>query len=439
MATADAIAGEEHHRARRLLPIAAAVITLLLAAPLVLLIPPGEAPDEPAHLAYVDHLLRERVLPPLSDARVDGYESFQPPLAYAAMAGSAATAGHEAIGYPFERDPRFRFGGPVRRMFLAPPASPDADRALAAVRAARSANLLWGAIASGATFLLALRIASSAWLAIAAAAPFCLAPQLLFASATATNDALLSALSALALAALARALAAGSAASSSAVSTGAGLALGAKASAAALAPAILLAAVVFAFRRRWLRLSALLLPGLLLTAGWLALNLARAGTPFPHVPTGWAGAQAGTLARLVAEPWWVVQVWVGFWAKLGWFNVPLPMAAYLMFVPATLLAAAGVATLVGRRPSLLAGALALVVVANAALLVVYLLTVDWQPQGRYLLPSLPALAGLATLGLESMRSRSGRVARHLPALAAISLALALAGVLLTLRQAAAVY
>lgn len=444
MATQTPAAVDSSRRLRRVLAAATALVTLALSAPLVFLIPPGEAPDEPAHLAYVDHLLRERSLPAVSEAGPDGYESYQPPLAYVAMAASAAAAGHRAIDYPFARDPAFTFGGAVRRMILQPEPSARVERALAAVRAARSANLLWGAIASGATLLLCLRLASGPWIALAAGAPFCVAPQLLFASATATNDALLVALAALTLAALARVLSSvGSAASAAAASTSAGLALGVKASAAVLAPAVLLTAIALAVRRRGRSAAALVIPGLALTLTWVALNLARSGAAIP-VPTAWESVHVGTLARLVSEPWWIVQVWVGFWAKLGWFNVPLPMAAYLLFVPATVLAAVGVATPFTRahpesRERAVLAALTFVVAANLALLVVYLLTVDWQPQGRYLLPSLPALAGLATAGLDSLRSRFALLGSRLPALAAVSLMLALAGAVLTLRQSALVY
>ncbi|MGH9456887.1 MAG: DUF2142 domain-containing protein [Thermoanaerobaculia bacterium] len=402
--------------------LVAALLTLAFAAPLVWLVPPGEAPDEPAHLAYVDHLLRHGELPPVGPN--EGYENYQPPLAYLAMAAGVAVSGHASIDYPFVRDPSFQFAGPKKRMFL--PVDDDPG----AVHSARAANLLGGAIASAATFLLCLRLASSAWIAVAAAAPFCLAPQLLFASATATNDALLAALSALALLTLARVLEAASGPAAAGASASAGLAFGAKASAAALAPAIVFAGIVLALRRRWREVGFLLVPAAVLTTGWVTLNLARAGTIVPRLPTGWESAHAGTLARLMTEPWWIVQVWVGFWAKLGWFNVPLPMAAYLLFVPATMLAAAGLTACLSRRD---AAALALVVVANAALLVVYLLTVDWQPQGRYLLPSLPALAGLATIGLERVRPRRDR------AFAIALLAFALAAAILTLRQAAIVY
>ncbi|HSK80764.1 MAG TPA: hypothetical protein VLQ45_30195, partial [Thermoanaerobaculia bacterium] len=56
---------------------------VLLGAVYARVIPVGEAPDEPAHLAYIDHIVGEGSLPPIGlDRSPYAYESFQPPLDY---------------------------------------------------------------------------------------------------------------------------------------------------------------------------------------------------------------------------------------------------------------------------------------------------------------------------------------------------------------------
>ncbi len=425
----------------RRLAVAASVVAVVLAAPLVVLVPPGEAPDEPAHLAYVDHVVRTGTLP--APRRFRGpftYEVYQPPLAYLAMAATVRLAGHDGVAYPFVRDPGFRFVGDGTRAFLVPPDSQAVLEARGAVRAARAANLLWGALCSALTVLLCLRLAGSVWTGVAAAAPFALAPQLLLAAATANNDAMLAAGAAAALLGLVVVLeeearppvAAGA-------SVAAGVAFGVKVSASALAPAVGVAAIVLARRRRWRSFAALVTPGLVLAAGFAWLSMTRTGGVLPSLPSGWGGATAGSLSRLLAEPWWAVQVWAGFWAKLGWFNLPLPRLAYVAFVAPTLLAGVGAATLLVRaRRSWVVALLVGTVTANLGLLVLYMVRVDWQPQGRYLLPSLPALAGLAAVGLDALYTRSrGRLPLRAITVASVSVAFGIA--LLALQVVAGNY
>jgi hypothetical protein len=114
------------------------------------------------------------------------------------------------------------------------------------------------------------------------------------------------------------------------------------------------------------------------------------------------------------------------------------MVAYLLFVPPTLFAALGALELLSRRRSPLIVTLVLVVVTNLALLIVYLLSADWQPQGRYLFPALPALAGLATAGLERARTTWAR-AIPAPVLALLSVLQALAAASLTIFVAGHAY
>src|SRR5947199_8410874 len=91
---------------------------LALGAAYAWVIPPGEAPDEPAHLAYVDRVVATRALPPLSYRGLD-YESYQPPLDYLASATLLALAHRGPVGLRFADNPTFSFARRGRRRFLA--------------------------------------------------------------------------------------------------------------------------------------------------------------------------------------------------------------------------------------------------------------------------------------------------------------------------------
>ncbi|HKI86859.1 MAG TPA: DUF2142 domain-containing protein [Thermoanaerobaculia bacterium] len=408
------------------------VLFLLPALLFLFLIPPGEAPDEPAHLAYVGYLLDHGRLPPVraTNPWVD-YEDFQPPLAYLVMALGDRLLGFDSITYRFDPNPDFAGGGGGARAYLRPQPSAAAAHARHAVWAARMPNLLWGALCAAATLLLCLRLGRSRWSALAAGAPFCLSPQLLFASATASNDALVAAGSAVALAiSIGLLLREPRGRGALVAATGAGCGLLAKASAVVLAPGLALVAVLMAMRRKWRIVAALIIPGVISVAVFVGLSLARSRSFLDLTARGWHGHPAG-FERLVSEPYWLLQIWVGFWAKLGWNNLRLPLGAYLLFLPATLLAVAGAAEAFGRRSehSTAARMLLLTVGSNVALLAVYMASVDWQPQGRLLLPSLPALAGLAVIGLDALERRWPRV-RVGAGLASTSLAMALTAVVI---------
>jgi len=378
-------------------------IAVVLSAPLSFLIPPGEAPDEPAHVLYLDHIVRHKTLPPVGVPTQDlAYESYQPPLAYMVMAAPLLLIGVEQIGFPFSPDPAFAFQR-NRRAFLPAPSSEHVKAARRALYVARLTNLFWLALASGAILVTCLQLTSSPWVAFGAGVPFALAPQLLFTASTIGNDAAVTALVAATTACLVFMINTTDARPALGVSTLAGLALWAKVSAVVVAPAIGLALIWLVYARRWRIVLSLLLPGLVISTGWLILEFIRTGTVFPNPPTGWSGG-AGVL-RIFAEPRWVLSAWGGFWAKFGWFNIPLPRPAYLIFVPPTLAVLLGLyLTCRSRSASKVGVVLAVIATANVLLLVSYMVRIDWQPQGRYLLPSSAALAGLAVLGLDRICS-----------------------------------
>ncbi|HVT14944.1 MAG TPA: hypothetical protein VHQ90_02035 [Thermoanaerobaculia bacterium] len=67
---------------------------LLLGAGYAAVVPAGEAPDEPAHLAYIDYLVRFRSLPPKPAPPYGlSYEAHQPPLDHGVSAACLAALG----------------------------------------------------------------------------------------------------------------------------------------------------------------------------------------------------------------------------------------------------------------------------------------------------------------------------------------------------------
>jgi hypothetical protein len=91
----------------------------------------------------------------------------------------------------------------------------------------------------------------------------------------------------------------------------------------------------------------------------------------------------------------------------GWMCLFLPVSVYLVYSIA--LVSAGVCWVRGtwrrRIDFRLSAILSSAIVLNFVL-VVYMNLTQAQPQGRYMLPSLPAIALLLGLGLESLRSWS---------------------------------
>lgn len=385
-------------RFRGRLPLAAAALAALLAW----IVPPGESPDELAHLRYAETLATGR-LPPLAERGAEGYEAHQPPLGYLLPALVLATFG--GVDVAPTPNPTFDFHRAGSRAFQPAFAS---GRDLAVLRLARSTQAIWAGLAVWAGLVLAGYARC--------AAPYLLAPQLLFVCATLNNDAALIACSTVALLRLARFAESGEGAVASALLVA--LALFVKGSALFLLVPVAVAAVLAPRpgAERMPRLPPGMLLVLLTAAGvgaWVAFNFVRFGGVLPPVPTA---AHVATLAELVREPRWIGGLFRSFWAKFGWLNTPMPWPFYVWF--ALLAAAAAWGALRARKPSGLV--LASAPLANFALVVAYFLVVDFQPQGRYLLPSLAAVATLAGASPLRRIERALEPAALLVALAAVA-------------------
>ena len=364
----------------RLLPLAAAVLAIAFAW----VVPLGESPDELAHLRYAEALATGR-LPALWKGDAHGYEAHQPPLGYVLPALVLAVAGGVEV-VPVANT-RFDFHTPGSRAFL-PPFADARDRLV--LRLARSTQAIWAAL--------------TVWAGLAmcgerrGALPYLLAPQLLFVCGAINNDAALIACASCALLLLVRFAATGRHA------IGIGLlvtaALFTKGSALFLLVPVVVAAGLAPITPQPRRdSSSRFSPRVVLLtvtaaglAAWMAFNFARFGSALPPVPTA---SHVATLFELWTEPQWIGGLFRSFWGKFGWLNTPLPWPFYFWF------AALSVAVVVGlRRPTgperLVLGA---ALVANVGLVLAYQITVDMQAQGRYLLPSLAAVAAFGSAAL----------------------------------------
>jgi hypothetical protein len=378
------------------------LVFVLLGSAYAWVVPIGEAPDEPAHLAYVDHVVGERALPQAEPAAGPlAYESYQPPLDYLVSAGLLAVVHGRPVEYPFVANPGLDFHQAGSRAFLP---KPDAASRAWAIRKLRLARLFWGMLTVLFVCQTVRLLTSGTEWAVCAAAPFVFCPQFLFNSATVNNDTAVTALSSAALLGLCHLV---SRRKSPGTGTAAGLALWSKASGLFLALPLLVVSAVLLRQSRGRAAAGLVLPFSALAAGWVAFTRTRSSPLVTGLDA--ATAAAPGLDRLIAEPTWPLSVWVSFWGKFGWLNLRLPGPVYLLFLPPTVLVLRGAFLAVrGARSPQETAALRVLLVAfaaNVALLVAYLVGGGWQLQGRYLFPSLAALAGLAVAGLADLGPR----------------------------------
>jgi 4-amino-4-deoxy-L-arabinose transferase-like glycosyltransferase len=383
------------------------VLAALLATAFSFVTPVGEAPDELAHLAYVRHLAASGRLPD-PPAVTDGsnYEAHQPPLGYVVPAALLASIGGDLVVDP-RPNPRFSFVESGSRAFVAP-----VDRAgRRTVIALRAVNAVWAFFTTWLAFRLAVRLIgekTSPWLC----APFLLVPQFLFISGVLSNDGLTTLWSTLALGSLATFVGKPLPRTALAATAALGGALLTKGTALFLLAPIALAAVIGAKTNRRAALALISGAGAA-CAAWAGVNVWRFGTLLPRFPSQ---PDAGSLQRLWEQPRWIASLFRSYWAKFGWLNTPMPAVTYCWFAVLSLAVAAGAVVLL-RRPETHDRALLLctALMSNLALLLAFMVRVDWQPQGRLLFPSLAAAAGLgaASLALVPARWRTGVTAAAL--------------------------
>lgn len=384
------------------------VVTGCLFVAWALAVPVFEAPDEPAHWQYARYLHDEWTLPLY---RPGFEEANSPPLYYLAIAPFAAAS---------QLPPSVQVGdGRGQAVSLAPPrVFANDDRDWSRYRPVLMARM-WTALLSLITVWIVYRAAASLmpWSsALAAAALAAFLPQFSFRAVTVSNDAAVMLFAALltrccvhlltrgftwrrgAIAAVA--LAAAYLSKILAIALIAPLALALFEARAARtdgdeeAPAPLLA--------RMLRLSVLLVAAVIVLP-WSLRNLMLYGdltaqhamrTAVSHIITDRSLFSAYFLWEFP------LLLFASFIGLFGWANVVLPKWIYLLFIALTLTATAGAVRgwylrrIDGRILRML-----LLLIAAALAVVVYINLMFTQPQGRYMLQALPAVALFVALGL----------------------------------------
>jgi hypothetical protein len=397
----------------------------LLFAAWSLVVPIYEAPDEPAHWQYARYLHDHWQLPPYEP----GFEEANsPPLAYLIFAPFAVEASSPDLVRVRSRD-----GDTVSlaepRLFMNTGEDygrywpQRAARLLACVISTFTVAFVWhaGLAAGGRT------------VALFAALVVGLLPMFAFRAGHVSNDPLAGCFAAAATWGMIRLLREPFSWRIACLTSAAvGLAYMTKISAIALVPPVALAIVLAepapTLRTRAVRLTALAVAAAIV-APWTVRNVLLYGDPFASEAMRTAVAHIITDRPLFSAyfvdvfPRMLIKSFIGIF---GWANLVLPPIAYRPYVVlfAAGLAGAAVATLRRRLDWRLVAVLAAACLAALAIVVRINLQFT-QPQGRYLMPGLPAFAVLLALGLRSLPAALARLASPAvlgPCLAAANLA-----------------
>lgn len=385
-----------------------------------LVTPYGEAPDEPAHLLYVEYLLRTGTLPPIA-AGVAGNEAVQPPLYYTAGAaivglGQTITGLHDPAGRlapKLRGNPAFLNQRPgTYHVQLHPPEVrwPLWPYVLRVFSILLGGGTIW---LTYATVRVLVPPPAPATAALAATAVVALIPQANFIRASISNENLADLLAAWIVWLLALHL-------TQPYSRRRILALGLAVGLGFLTKVSLGLLLIPILGVLWLRRAAAgprLGQDLLRCAG-LVLLLAGPFYLYRWAAYGDPFASAAWQAMLPADsPWqwtdafWLVDpfrwmLWSSFWGVYGWQLIWMPGPIYTAFLIGTLLAVAGGVYLLARRaltPAQQAGCavmLATLLLMYGGVIVFSLRLVAWQ--GREMFPALSSVGGLFGFGLAGL-------------------------------------
>jgi 4-amino-4-deoxy-L-arabinose transferase-like glycosyltransferase len=414
---------------RRIL-ITILVAYVLLATTYGLATPAWEAPDEPAHYLYAQHLVLHSSLPPPGPPMpkpfysggfvTSSYEWFQPPLYYALLAPQLALVdrlkprslpqGFPAVNpeFPAEVNLFEASPAPSLRERLSPPA----------LRAARLFSVLLGLGTLLAIYRLALLVApGDQVVALTATGLAAFIPQFTFMGGYVTNDNLANLMSAICLLACLTLLR-----GDKAPAPGRALALGLVVSLAlwtklSLLYTLLLGLLCLLWRlgqhrslKTWLLETGLfvaaalgpLLLGLLFLPG-LEERLLHYQTTLRVNP------YHASLRFFVQRV--VPLTDATFWGRFGWVNVAIPEWIVLGLDLIALIGLAGSLRLFVRGGQEVRLSLALLWLTCGLVLFGFVRfnLAELQPQGRLLFPALPALATLVSIGLAALAGRRRRL------------------------------
>ncbi len=414
------------------LPLYALLLLFLLLATLYnLVIPLGEGPDEPGHMAYVLFLAREGRLPrqhaAVGPVDVPG-EGHQPPLAYLLALPAVAWLPPAEREFHLSDNPDFLWnGGSEPAAFMR--SSQEYWPWRGVVRAwhlTRGVSTLLGLVTLVCTWKAAHALIQPdptmqpvrTYLPLLATACVALNPQFLFTSALVTNDALLVALSAGLFWLAVSPRDAGIRRCRTLLVGGLfGLALLTKQSALLLAPLLLWTSWRAGNGNWWATMRIVITwtaVALLLAGWWYGRNWQLYGDPFGlSVFRDAFMTQAFNWRSPVAWSAALAQLYASFWARFGWISLHPPEWVIRVYALIGLIALVGLALHLGRwlrfgglwqhslRSMIESPWVAVVLLPLLALAwtMSFALTaglVAWQ--GRMLFPALPAIAILLAAG-----------------------------------------
>lgn len=386
--------------------------------------PAGEAPDEPAHFLYAQHMAESGAPPPQAEPQrasfwlngyvTSNYEWHQPPLYYALNSlllrlGRAAGLTERYAAFPAVSPD---FPGLNRPLFVSVPF------VFTEVHLARLLSTLLGLGTIWATFALArILLPGRAWLPELAAGFVAFSPQFTFLHAYVTNDSLAILTSNLTLLALVRVALAGQTESRRAwllAGGAAALAVAAKMTTWYLLP---LALILAALRQltgqdKWGQTaSSLLAFGALSIAGLLLSRLIW--SDFFHRLLDSPQSQGINPDYFTLDHLRVIwpMAHTSFWGMFGWVNMPLPDHLLWTLDGVLLVGLAGaVVWLVRERARIAPGqasAFALLLIAVGAVLLAFWLfnLTILQPQGRFVYTAISAIAVGVALGWRQWAGR----------------------------------
>lgn len=369
-------------------------------------VPVFEGPDEPAHWRYACYLNQHHALPIYGPILA---EANSPPLYYLLIAPLAVDATLPPVGY---------VGGEyTRRHLLFPPrvyrnASGDL-KLYWPFRLARLVSVLISVFAVWFCVLAGTEASGSQWTGLLVGGLVAFWPMFSFRGMNVSSDSLVVTLGALALYLTVRLIKRGFTwriGIFAATAAAAGFLT--KINAAVLAVALLLVLISekAPWRARLLRVLALGAMMLAIVSPWLIRNQHLYGDLLGQ--RAMLTALPGLIERhslfsnyfLTDFPVLLISSFIG---TFGWVSLPLPFWGYLAYFSGLIFAGtcwigASLKRLVDFR---LSAILSSVILLNL-MVVVYINLTFAQPQGRYMLPTLPAIALLLGLGLESSPSWS---------------------------------
>jgi 4-amino-4-deoxy-L-arabinose transferase-like glycosyltransferase len=385
------------------------VVYLLAGVSLNVVLPLGEAPDEPAHFAYVRYVARNAALPVMQPRYEDNetVEGFQAPLYYVLAAAITFPAMGQEVD--LHLNPAFSFSAPEPGV---PTFLPLAEHrfpwrgSYLAWHLTRLFSLGLGAVSLWATYRAGLLAFGKRWLAVAAVAYLALNPQFIYVHSAVTNDTLattagsLITLMALLLLRVSASWSFGTAAMAIA------LAALSKPSALTLCPGLAFALwkawrALPSRRARWLSLGLLIaVPAASsgwwfwrnrqLYGDWMGLSMAKQALSANYYPAPLSVRQLIDLLPRILR-----QTFKTSWGVFGWISMPLPDWAFYGILSVHLIAAVGL--FVRPRVLLRRWATALVLAGSWLGLIAGFLYYNLETNasgwhGRFLFPGLSAMA-----------------------------------------------